>query len=59
MCDCIERRDKIDIKEARQVVRISWSTVLLRMRSFIWFSELKFLSLKYDKMVSHMMPHVH
>jgi hypothetical protein len=30
-----------------------------RTRSFIRFSELKSLSLSYDKMVSHMMPHVH
>jgi hypothetical protein len=30
-----------------------------RTRSFIRFSELKSLSLSYDKMASHMMPHVH
>jgi hypothetical protein len=30
-----------------------------RTHSFIRFSELKSLSLSYDKMVSHMMPHVH
>jgi hypothetical protein len=33
--------------------------MLSRTRSFIRFSELEALSLSYDKMVSHMTPHVH
>jgi hypothetical protein len=32
---------------------------LSRTRSFIRFSELNVLIIRYDKMVSHMMPHVH
>jgi hypothetical protein len=33
--------------------------ILSRTHSFIRFSELKSLSLSYDKMVSHMIPYVH
>jgi hypothetical protein len=34
-------------------------TLMSRTRSFIRFSELEVLIIRYDKMVSHMMPHVH
>jgi hypothetical protein len=40
------------------LVALSTQTVS-RTRSFIRFSELNVLIIRYDKMVSHMMPHVH
>jgi hypothetical protein len=40
-------------------VIVSMESKLSRTSSFIRFSELEVLIIRYDKMVSHMMPHVH
>jgi hypothetical protein len=56
------------LKEVVRVAKQDWANEFImtanvwevsRMRSFIRFSELESLSLKDDKMVSHMMPYVH
>jgi hypothetical protein len=48
---------KVDIAAVAPWEVPNW--VVSRTRSFIRFSELEVLIIRYDKMVSHMMPHVH